>query len=294
MDPGSVRYNIGCGIRLTGKVDTEILRLALEDVFARHEAFRTQITTEEGAARVKVLECSRIPIEITDLSSTPQGERGVVASAACAALVGAPLDLAGGVVARAHIIAFAPDDHLLALSMHHIVSDGWSIAIIFRDIRTAYDARMTGAAPNLTPPRVRYLDFAAWEQDRAAAHGFDESSAYWRRALAGAPPLLDLPSDRPRPPNGSVRGARARIYIDEALVDRLEATARAHGATLFMALVGAWQTLLSRLSGQDDVVIGTTVANRDNVALEEVVGFLVQQRPGAEPISAARPPSPTC
>ena len=287
MDPGSVRYNIGRGIRLTGKVDTEILRLALEDVLARHEAFRMQITTDEGAARVKVLECSRIPIEITDHSSTPEGERGVVASAACAALIGAPLDLAAGLVARAHIIAFAPDDHLLALSMHHIVSDSWSIAIIFRDIRTAYDARMTGAALNSTPPRVSYLDFAAWEQNLAAAHGFDELSAYWRRALAGAPPLLDLPSDRPRPPNGSVRGARAHIYIDEALVDRLEATARAHGATLFMALVAAWQTLLSRLSGQDDVVIGTTVANRDNVALEEVVGLLVRNVPVRGDLSGA-------
>jgi amino acid adenylation domain-containing protein len=287
MDPGSVRYNIGGGVRLTGSIDTEILRLALEGVFARHEAFRTQILTEDGAARVDILECSRIPIEISDLSSTPQGERAAVAKAACAALVSTPLDLAAGIVARVRIITFAPDDHLLALSMHHIVSDGWSIAIVFRDICTAYDVRMTGAAPNLTPPRVRYVDFAAWEQDRAAAHGFDESSAYWRRALAGAPPLLDLPSDRPRPPNGSVRGARARIYIDEALVDRLEATARAHGATLFMALVGAWQTLLSRLSGQDDVVIGTTVANRDNVALEEVVGFLVNNVPVRGDLSGA-------
>ena len=116
---------------------------------------------------------------------------------------------------------------------------------------------------------------------------FDKSSAYWRRALAGAPPLLDLPSDRPRLPNGSVRGARAHIYIDEALVDRLEATARAHGATLFMALVAAWQTLLSRLSGQDDVVIGTTVANRDNVALEEVVGLLVRNVPVRGDLSGA-------
>ena len=146
-------------------------------------------------------------------------------------------------------------------------------------MRIAYDARLSGAAPNLTPPKVRYVDFAAWEQDRAAARGFDKSSAYWRRALAGASPLLDLPSDHPRPPNGSMRGARAPVYIDKALIDRLETTARAHGATLFMALVGAWQTLLSRLSGQDDVVIGTTVANRGNVALEEVVGFLVNNVP---------------
>lgn len=279
MDPGSVRYNIGFGIRLTGKIDTDTLRLALEDVVARHEAFRTQITTETGAARVSILECARIPIEITDLSSRPRGERDAIANSACVELAGTPLDLAAGVVARAQIIAFAPDDHLMAFSMHHIVSDGWSIAIIVRDIRSAYDARMAGAAPNLTPPKVRYLDFAAWEQDLAAAHGFEESAAYWRRTLAGAPQLLDLPSDRPRRANSSQHGARVRLYIEKALVDRLEATARGHGATLFMVLVGVWQTLLSRLSGQDDIVIGTTVANRDNVALEEVVGLLVNNIP---------------
>jgi amino acid adenylation domain-containing protein len=279
MDPGSVRYNIGGGVRLTGPIDTGVLKQALEDVFARHEAFRTRIATVDGVARMDILERSRIPIEISDLSSTPQDERGAVASAACTALVGASLDLGSGILAGAQIIKFAPDDHVVALSMHHIVSDGWSMAIIFRDVRIAYDARISGTAPNLTPPKVRYVDFAAWEQDRADAHGFDKSSAYWRRALAGAPPLLDLPSDHPRPPNGLMRGARVLAYIGEDLIDRLEATAKAHGATLFMALVGVWQTLLSRLSGQDDVVIGTTVANRGNVALEEVVGFLVNNVP---------------
>jgi amino acid adenylation domain-containing protein len=279
MDPGSVRYNIGGGVRLTGAIDTEVLRQALEDVFARHEAFRTRIATEDGVAQVEILERSRIPIEVSDLSSTLQDERDAVASAACSALMGASFDLASGILAGARIIEFAPDDHVLALSVHHIVSDGWSMAIIFRDVRTAYDARISGRAPQLTPPALRYVDFAAWEQDRAAADGFDKSSAYWRRALAGAPALLDLPSDHPRPPNGSIRGARTRAFIDEDLIDRLEATARTHGATLFMALVGAWQTLLSRLSGQDDVVIGTTVANRGNVALEEVVGFLVNNVP---------------
>jgi amino acid adenylation domain-containing protein len=236
---------------------------------------------------VKVLDRSCVPIALTDLSSTPQGDRDRVASAACTTLLSTPLDLAGGLVARVQIGVFAPDDHLLALSMHHIVSDGWSIAIIFRDLRTAYDARLTGAAPDLTPPKVRYLDFAAWEQDRAATHKFDKSSAYWRRALAGVPPLLDLPCDRPRPPNGSVRGARARLFIDESLADRLEKTARAHGATLFMTLVAVWQALLSRLSGQDDVVIGTAVANRDNVALEDVVGFLVNNVPLRGDLSGA-------
>lgn len=287
MEPGSVRYNIGGGMRLKGKIDAEILRLALCDVFDRHEAFRTQIKTEEGTPQVKVVDRSCVPIALVDLSSTPQGDRDRVASAACSSLLNTPLELTVGLVARAQIGMFAPDDHLLALSIHHIVSDGWSIAIIFRDLRTAYDARLTGAAPNLTPPQVRYLDFAAWEQDSAAAGKFDKSSAYWRRTLAGVPPLLDLPCDRPRPQSGSARGARARFIIDASLVDRLEKTAKAHGATLFMALVAAWQALLSRLSGQDDVVIGTAVSNRDNVALEEVVGFLVNNVPLRGDLSGA-------
>ena len=211
MDPGSVRYNIGCGIRLTGKVDTENLRLALEDVFARHEAFRTQITTEQGAAAGK--DPGMLPRPHRDHRSVGDATRRArwVASAACATLVGAPLDLAGGVVARAHIIALAPDDHLLALSMHHIVSDGWSIAIIFRDIRSAYDARMTGAAPNLIPPRVRYVDFAAWEKARAAAHGFDGVGLLAPRTGGG--PTAARPALRPSEAPERLGAWRACAYL---------------------------------------------------------------------------------
>jgi amino acid adenylation domain-containing protein len=279
MDPGSVRYNIGGGMRLSGTIDAGVLRSALEDVFARHEAFRTRIGTEDGAPKVEILAQSLVPIEVLDLSSTPEDQREAVARETATSLIGAPLDLAAGVVARARIVRFAPDDHVVALSLHHIVSDGWSLSVIHRDVRLAYDARMAGGALSAEPPKVRYVDFAAWEQDRAKANGFAESQAFWRRALAGAPALTDLPCDRPRPPGGSVRGARTRGYLDEALIDRVEKTARAHGCTLFIALLAVWQTLLSRLSGQEDVVVGTTVANRDNAALEEVVGFLVNNVP---------------
>jgi amino acid adenylation domain-containing protein len=279
MDPGSVRYNIGGGMRLIGEIDADVLRSALEDVFVRHEAFRTKISTEDGAPKVEVLAQPRIPVEIIDLSSTSDDRREAVAREMTASLISAPLDLAGGIAARARIVRFASDDHVFVLSIHHIVSDGWSLSIINRDVRLAYDARLAAVALTAESPKVRYVDFAAWEQDRAAANGFAESQAFWRRALAGAPALLDLPCDRPRPPGGSVRGARTRGYFDEALIDRLEETARARGGTLFMALLAIWQTLLSRLSGQEDVVVGTTVANRDNVALEEVVGFLVNNVP---------------
>ena len=279
MDPGSVRYNIGGGVRLTGAIDADVLRSALEDVLARHEAFRTKIGTEDGAPKVEILARSLVPVELLDLSSTPEDQREAVARETATSLIGAPLDLAAGVPARVRIVRFASEDHLIALSVHHIISDGWSLSIIHRDVRLAYDARMAGGAVPADPPKVRYVDFAAWERDRAEANGFAESQAFWRRALAGAPALIDLPCDRPRPPGGSVRGARTRAYFDDDLIDRLEETARAHGCTLFIALLAIWQTLLSRLSGQQDVVVGTTVANRDNAALEEVVGFLVNNVP---------------
>jgi hypothetical protein len=214
-----------------------------------------------------------------DLTKIAAGKRDAASLEIANATLQIPFDLASGRLARVSIGSFSSDDHLLAFSVHHIVSDGWSLAIAMRDVRELYDAKIAKRAPNLASLKLRYVDFAAWEQKRSASREFADGAEFWRKALSGAPPLLDLPTDRPRLPSGSTRGARLRKYFDGALIERLERTARARSATLFMALLAIWQTLISRLSGQDDIVVGTPVAARNDPALEDIIGLLVSNVP---------------
>jgi amino acid adenylation domain-containing protein len=275
MEPGGAHYNIGGGIRLRGLLDIEILRQAIEDLVARHEAFRTRIGERDGQPWLEILETSQTRIDILDLSDGPAATREATALRTAEALLSSPLDMAQGPLAVFLLTRLAADDHMLAIAMHHVVSDGWSLAIASHEIWTLYDARVAGREAALTPLPVDYVDYAAWEQSQLAAGRMEEHLAYWKRQLQDAPAELELPTDRRRSSAASHRGGRLRCYFPAEVITAVETCSRDQGATLFMTLLAAWQVLMYRYSGQDDVLVGTPVANRDDTALEGIIGCLV-------------------
>jgi amino acid adenylation domain-containing protein len=275
MDPGLTYYNIGGALRYRGALDVELLRQAIMQLIARHEVFRTRISEHEGQPKLEILNTSRTPVNVVDLSDQPDVTREQVMRELAQSVLTKSFDMASGSLAAFLIVRLAPDDHALVISMHHAVSDGWSLAIAYKEISALYDASVTGTQARLAPLTIDYVDYAAWENEQASTGRFADELEYWKRQLDGTPTLLELPWDRPRPAIPTRRGGRVRGYLDSALIASLETCSRRHNATLFMTLMAAWQVLLHRYSGQDDIVVGTPVANRDFPALEDVIGCIV-------------------
>ena len=279
VDPGQANYNIGGGLRFHGHLDTELMRQAILSLISRHEAFRTRIVENNGQPWLELLNTSRVGVDSVDLSTHPADRRDEEVRLLGESLLKTPFNMAQGALAAFLIIRLAPDDHVVLVAMHHVISDGWSLAIAHNEVCALYDALAAGRPANLAPPPIEYLDYAAWEVTQARAGHFEEQLAYWKHQLKGAPATLELPSDRPRPPVPSHRGGRLRRYFDGRLIASLEAYSREQNATLFMTLLAAWQVLMYRYSGQDDIVVGTPVANRDAPELERVIGCLVNNIP---------------
>jgi amino acid adenylation domain-containing protein len=275
MHPGNAHYAIGGGLRLRGMLDIGVMQQAIHDLTVRHEAFRTTIGERDGRPWLTISETSTVPVDVLDFSLQPSAERLAAARRAGEALLRRPFDLASGPLAAFLILRLGDDDHMLFLTMHHIVSDGWSLAIACHELCALYEAGLVGRPANLAALAVDSVDHAAWEAEQLRSGRLDEHLAYWKRQLHGAPAALALPTDRKRPPVPSHRGGRLRCYLDGGLIASLEQCSREHGTTLFMTLLAAWQVLIYRHSGQEDVVIGTPMANRDIPALEGVIGCLV-------------------
>jgi non-ribosomal peptide synthetase component F/acyl carrier protein len=275
MDPGNTHYTIGGGLRFRGMLDIDVLKQAIHGLTIRHEAFRTSFGERDGRPWLTISETSTVPVDVLDLSEHPAEERLAAARRAGEALLRTSFDMAHGPLAAFLILRLGDDDHMLFLAMHHIVSDGWSLAIACHEFCALYEAGLAGRPANLGPLLVDSVDYAAWEAGQIQSGRLDEHLAYWKRQLHGAPAALALPTDHKRPRVPSHHGGRLRRYLDGGLIASLEQCSRDHGATLFMTLLAAWQVLMYRHSGQEDVVIGTPMANRDSPALEGVVGCLV-------------------
>ncbi|HEX2189759.1 MAG TPA: amino acid adenylation domain-containing protein, partial [Longimicrobiaceae bacterium] len=275
MDPGSGAYNMSFFLRLRGRPDPGALRAAFDGLAERHASLRTVFPEVEGRPVQRVLPASPVPLPVTDLAGLPDGERGERARALAAAEARRPFDLARGPLFRAALLRLADDEHHLLVSLHHAVGDGWSVGVLFRDLGALYAAAAEGRAAALPAPRVEYADFAAWQRGWLAGGVLERQAAYWRERLAGAPPVLALPWDRPRPAAQPTAGAEHAFTVPADVSRGLEALARREGATLFMTLLAAWQLLLAKYAGEDDVVVGTPIAGRTHEAAEEVVGMFV-------------------
>ncbi|WP_282783300.1 non-ribosomal peptide synthetase [Nocardia sp. CC201C] len=269
-------YNIPLAIRLTGDLDIAALTAALSDVTTRHETLRTVYPlTDSGPVQV-VVPAERAPVP--DLTPIPLAAAGI--TAAVTEFVGAPFDVTAEIPVRARLYAVAEDDHVLAVSVHHIAADGASLAPLARDVVTAYAARRAGAAPAWTPLPVQYADYSVWQRTRLGVEHDPHSLAarqlrFWTETLAGLPDQLSLPTDRPRPAVVSTAGRQVEFTIDAETHARLLELGRARGATLFMVVHAAFALLLSRLSGDSAVAVGTPVSGRGADALDDLVGMFV-------------------
>ncbi|MFD5943556.1 amino acid adenylation domain-containing protein, partial [Streptomyces griseus] len=271
LDPEGAFYNVPAAVRLSGGLDVGRLRGALMVVAGRHEVLRTRFV-EGVAGPVQVVgDEPAIEFVVRDVSGV--GDPDAVALGAARDLAGLPFDLVAGPLMRVVVMRVREGEHVLALSMHHIVSDGWSVGVLLREIQAAYAGR---ELPDLV---VQYADYAAWQRSWLTGDVLEEQLAYWRHELAGAPSALDLPTDRPRPATPSHRGAQLTEALDAVTVSRLAEAAQVRGTTLFSVLQSVLAAVLSRRSGQGDVVIGVPVANRSRVETEDLIGFFVNTLP---------------
>ncbi|MGK8501584.1 non-ribosomal peptide synthase/polyketide synthase [Nocardia asiatica] len=285
-DTASAAYNLPVAIRLTGALDVEALRLAVADVVRRHESLRTRYP-EHGGTPVQVI----VPAEDIALDLRPVAVDPARLIETVTEFVTNGFDVAEEVPLRTRLYAAGPQEHVLVVVVHHIAADGFSMGPLTRDVMAAYTARSTGAAPGWAPLAVQYADFAVWQREILGSEDdpgslLAKQVEYWQRALDDVPDELTLPTDRPRPAVASHRGATLHRELSGELVAALEDLARQRGASLFMVLHGALSVLLSRLSGSDDVAVGTPVAGRGEAALDDLVGMFVNTlvlRTGIEP-----------
>ncbi|HYH78631.1 MAG TPA: amino acid adenylation domain-containing protein, partial [Longimicrobium sp.] len=268
-------YHIPSRVRMKGALDGDALRRALERVVARHEALRTVFVLVDGEPEQRILpeEASGFALRVRDLAGHPDADAEL--RALMVAEAGTPFDLARGPLVRACLVRLAEDDHVLLLTLHHIVSDGWSTGLLFREVSALYGAFSRGERDSLAPLPIQYADYAAWQRRWVEGEVLREQAEYWTRTFAGAPELLALPTDRARPAEQDHAGASVALELDEALTAALKALSRRQGTTLYMTLLAGWATVLGRLAGQDDVVVGTPTANRGRREVEGLIGFFV-------------------
>ncbi|WP_147486104.1 non-ribosomal peptide synthetase, partial [Burkholderia pseudomallei] len=268
-------YHMPIAVRLRGALDVDALQRALSRIVSRHDALRTTFALEgeQPVQRVHADDGAGLRLRIDDLRGC--ADAGARRARILAGQASEPFDLARGPLVRGALVREADDVHTLCVTIHHIVSDGWSIDVFCRELSELYRAFAGGQPDPLPPLPVQYADYAAWQQRGIGGAALHAQAEYWRDALAGAPTLLELPTDRPRPPQPDYAGATVGLALDAPLTAGLRALARRHGATLFMTVFAAWSVLLSRLSRQTDVVIGTPSANRGHAQIEGLIGFFV-------------------
>jgi amino acid adenylation domain-containing protein len=273
LEPGSPVYNMPFALRLRGELDARVLRGSLAELVRRHEALRTSFR-EDGGEPVQVIhEPAPVPVAAVDLRRVADAEREARLLAGVEAL--RPFDLARGPLLRSTLLRLGDTDHVLCFTLHHIVGDGWSTQVLVRELSALYTALSRGEAPRLPELPVQYADYAVWQRDRLAGEVLEEQLGYWRERLAGAPPLLELPVDRPRGAGQDARGGTCRFSLSGETSRALRALSRREGTTLFMTVLAGWQALLGRWAGQDDVVVGSPIAGRTRHETEGLIGFFV-------------------
>ncbi|HEV7590558.1 MAG TPA: amino acid adenylation domain-containing protein, partial [Longimicrobium sp.] len=278
LDPETGAWNVVLPVRLAGALDVEALRAALAECVRRHPALRTTFPEVDGAPVQRIAAAGELPLPAEELSHVAEEEREAALHRRLAELGGRPFALADGPLTRVTLLRLAEGEHVLLLAMHHIVSDGWSMGVLFRELGALYGACARGEPSPLPTPVADYADHAAWQRERLTDAALAKPLAYWRRALAGAPAVLPLPADRPGLPAAGAR-AMHRLRIPDAALDAARAVAREEGGTLFMALLAAFGALLGRWTGADDLVIGVPNAGRTRKEAEGVVGFFVNSLP---------------
>jgi acyl carrier protein len=274
LAPGGAAYAVAGAFSISGPLDVDALARSLNDVVRRHEVLRTRIAVgADGEPMQVIVESLQVPLPVTDLRGRSRAElrRRIDEEAH------RPFDLTAGPLLRTELLWIGDQEHVLLITMHHIVSDGWSQGIFVREVVTLYQSALAGAPARLPELPIQYADYALWQRQWQRAEVLERQLAYWRARLADAPLVVDLPFDRPRPASSTLTTAHYVIAISKELTDALKLAIRQVAVTPFMALLSAYAIVLRHWSGQADLLIGTDIANRTHVEIEGLIGFFVNQ-----------------
>ncbi|HLN61119.1 MAG TPA: amino acid adenylation domain-containing protein [Symbiobacteriaceae bacterium] len=271
--PGSAAYHLPVTYRMSGALDLPVLERSLRALIQRHEALRTAFRSEDGRLTQVIREDVYLPLTVADLSSLPEAERERALAQGLTEQYSQPFDLTRGPLFRATLFRLADTDHVLLLTLHHMIADGWSNTLIGKELGALYTAFHTGAEPSLPALPIQFADYACWHQQWLQGPEMERQIAFWRQALEGVDPLLQLPTDHARPPVQGAEGGTVPFAVDRACLAGLRRLNQQEGTTLFMLLMAAFQTFLHRYTGQRDIVVGMPVFNRNRPETERVVGF---------------------
>ncbi len=272
VEPDSPAYNSPKAVRLAGRLDAAALERTLGEVLRRHEVLRTTFPSVDGEPRQLIAPVVPFHLPLIDLSGLDPAARETVGAGLMAAEARRPFDLAGGPLLRAALLRLAGEEHAILLTMHHIVSDAWSLGVLVREVAALYTAFLDGRPSPLPELPVQYADFSHWQRHWLSGEVLERELAFWRRQLGSEPPALDLPTDRPRPAVPTFRGGRETFRLAPEVSARLQELSRGEGATLFMTLLAGFQALLARYSGQERVLVGVPIAGRNRRETEDLIG----------------------
>jgi amino acid adenylation domain-containing protein len=275
LKPNSSFYNIPAAVRLSGTLQITALEQSFREIIRRHESLRTTFGLVDGVPVQIIHEPPAFNLPVLDLSAVPESEREAEARRAAAEESQRPFDLSMLPLLRASVVRLSEQEHLLLCTLHHIISDGWSMGVLIRELTTLYESYSTMQASPLPELGIQYADFAHWQRGWLQGEVLERQLAYWKKQLTGAPAVLELPTDFPRPAVQTFSGATEFFVLSAALHEQLETLSRNTGSTLFMTMLAAFQTLLSRYSRQPDVVVGSPIANRNRAETENLIGFFV-------------------
>lgn len=274
LEPGSVAYNSAYAHRLSGPLKLTALEQGLNEIIQRHEVLRTTFEAVEGRPVQVIAPTLTLPLEVTDLRSLPEAQREAQALKMASEQAQQPFDLSTGPLVRASLFRLDEEEHLLLVMMHHIVTDAWSRGVFLRELSALYDAFSHGQPSPLPELPIQYADFTVWQREWLQGETLQQQLAYWKQHLDQLP-VLELPSDFPRPPVQSYRGDRQTRVLPDRLLRALKDLSRREGTTLFMTMLAAFSSLLYRLTGQEDVVIGSTVSGRPRLEVESLMGLFI-------------------
>ncbi|WP_255663135.1 non-ribosomal peptide synthetase [Myxococcus sp. RHSTA-1-4] len=275
LQPGTALYNVVWAAWLEGPLDVPAFERALSALFRRHEAPRTTFSSHAGDPVQVIHPEVQVSLPVVDLLNVAEAEREAEALRAASEEARRPFSLADGPLFRALLLRTGETKHLLVLTLHHIISDGWSLGVVTRELAALYGAELHGRPSPLPEPSLQPADHAVWQREWLKGESLEAQLRYWRKQLAGAPPVLELPTDFPRPSLQRFRGDTLRVHLPAELSERFRALCRHEGVTPFMGLLAAFQLLLSRVSGQEDVCVGSPIAGRHHPGLEDLIGFFV-------------------
>ncbi|WP_154394597.1 non-ribosomal peptide synthetase, partial [Burkholderia pseudomallei] len=276
----SEAYHMSGAVRLDGPLNREVLQRALNRIVMRHEALRTCFVREEGEPIQVIQPHADLTVSYHDLREAESirheaGNREQRAKDLSQAHASAPFDLSRDLPVRVLLLQLADEAHVVQVVMHHIASDGWSVGVFLQELSALYGSFIAEQGDPLAPLPLQYADYAAWQRRWLASGQLEKQGAFWQTNLSGAPTLLELPTDRPRPPKQSHAGASVEVKLGAALSERVKRLSQRHGVTPYMTLLSSWAAVLSRLSGQEEVVIGSPVAGRNRTEVETLIGFFV-------------------